>query len=128
MMANYYEKLTKIFLTSGNALHHAAAWNRYYSTLRGASGKNEELAKMAGQVLISVLAIPIGQDSDVDENKSKNARLTSLLGMAKMPTRSSLLKEAVRSFSCTLHLQTLTFARPFLLAQQTYSATCSRVD
>ncbi|PBL03062.1 hypothetical protein ARMGADRAFT_1069626 [Armillaria gallica] len=33
MMANYYEKLTKIFLVSGNALYHPVAWARYYALL-----------------------------------------------------------------------------------------------
>lgn len=42
MMANYYEKLTKIFLMSGNALYHAAAWSRYYAIVTSIGGKSEE--------------------------------------------------------------------------------------
>lgn len=98
MMANYYEKLTRIFLTSGNALFHAAAWAKYYSIVRSAGGKSdEELSRLAGQVLISALAVPVGQatEESADETKGKNARLTALLGLTKMPTRTGLLKEAV---------------------------------
>lgn len=96
MMANYYEKLTRIFLTSGNALFHAAAWARYYSIVRAAGGKSdEELSKLAGQVLISALAVPVGHASEDDEVKGRTARLTALLGLSKTPTRTGLLKEAV---------------------------------
>jgi translation initiation factor 3 subunit A len=100
MMANYYEKLTKIFLMSGNALYHAAAWSRYYAVVTSIGGKSdEELSKLAGQVLLSALAVPVGLHTDeADESKGKNARLTSLLGLTKTPTRTSLLKDAVSWF------------------------------
>lgn len=99
MMANYYEKLTKIFLMSGNALYHAAAWSRYYSVVTNIGGKSEEeLSKLAGQVLVSALAVPVGLHADEpDESKGKNGRLTALLGLTKTPTRAGLLSDAVSS-------------------------------
>ena len=103
MMANYYEKLTKIFLMSGNALYHAAAWSRYYSIVTSIGGKSEEeMSRLAGQVLVSALAVPVGlHTEDPDELKGKNARLTALLGLTRMPTRSGLLRDAVSfSHSC----------------------------
>jgi translation initiation factor 3 subunit A len=98
MMANYYEKLTRIFLTSGNALFHAAAWSRYYAIVRTSGGKSEEeLSKLAGLVLISALAVPVAPEFEdqVGEGKGRNGRLTALLGLSKMPTRVGLLNEAV---------------------------------
>ena len=97
MMANYYEKLTRIFLTSGNALYNAAAWCGYYSVVRAVGGKSEEeLAQLAGLVLISALAIPVSlADGEEEELKGKSARLTALLGLSKPPTRTSLLRDAV---------------------------------
>ncbi|TFY78375.1 hypothetical protein EWM64_g5638 [Hericium alpestre] len=98
MMANYYEKLTKIFLMSGNALYHAAAWSKYYAIVTAIGGKSEEeLGKLAGQVLISALAVPVGQKSEEanEEVKGRGARLTSLLGLSRSPTRSGLLKDAL---------------------------------
>ena len=100
MMANYYEKLTKIFLMSGNALYHAAAWSRYYSIVVSIGGKTEEeLGRLAGQVLVSALAVPVGLQLEDHELKGRNARLTALLGLSKMPTRAGLLKDAVSSLS-----------------------------
>jgi translation initiation factor 3 subunit A len=100
MMANYYEKLTKIFLMSGNALYHAAAWSKYYSTVTSIGGKSEEdLGRLAAQVLVSALAVPVGlHTEEPDELKGKNAKLTALLGLTRMPTRSGLLKDAVSFF------------------------------
>ncbi|KAF9005007.1 hypothetical protein BDQ17DRAFT_1353614 [Cyathus striatus] len=97
MMANYYEKLTKIFLMSGNALFHAAAWGKYYGIVTGIGGKSEEAMKrLAGQVLVSTLAVPVGLHTDEPEElKGKNARLSALLGLSRMPTRSGLLKDAL---------------------------------
>ena len=105
MMANYYEKLTKIFLMSGNALFHAAAWGRYYAIVTNIGGKSdEELGRLAGQVLVSALAVPVGQQTDdtAEEGKGKNARLTALLGLSKMPTRTGLLKDAVSNVHISL--------------------------
>ncbi|KAI9796728.1 MAG: eukaryotic translation initiation factor 3 subunit A [Sarcosagium campestre] len=118
MMANYYEKLTRIFLVSENYLFHAAAWSRYYNLLRssanvvatGQSSKKDnpavtesDMTKAASFVLLSALAIPVisttrsrGALVDVDEaKKNKNARLTNLLGMSQAPTRGVLFKDAM---------------------------------
>ncbi|KAJ5121831.1 hypothetical protein N7526_008768, partial [Penicillium atrosanguineum] len=118
MMANYYEKLARIFLVSENYLFHAAAWNRYYNLLRlstvalasGQSTKKEnpsvtdaEITKAASFVLLSALSIPVistdrsrGALIDVDEaRKNKNTRLTNLLGMASAPSRSVLFRDAL---------------------------------
>lgn len=118
MMANYYEKLARIFLVSDNYLFHAAAWNRYYTLLRqsaiavasGQASKKDnpsvseaDMTKTASFVLLSALSIPVISTSrsrgalvDVDEaRKNKNTRLTNLLGMASPPTRAALFKDAL---------------------------------
>uniref|UniRef100_A0A093UT19 Eukaryotic translation initiation factor 3 subunit A n=1 Tax=Talaromyces marneffei PM1 TaxID=1077442 RepID=A0A093UT19_TALMA len=118
MMANYYEKLARIFLVSENYLFHAAAWNRFYNLLRQsaatlASGQGTkkdnpsvteaDMTKAASFVVLAALSIPVISTSrsrgalvDVDEvRKNKNARLTNLLGMAQSPTRAALFKDAL---------------------------------
>ncbi|CAG8443455.1 11457_t:CDS:2 [Ambispora leptoticha] len=103
MMANYYDKLTKIFLVSENYLFHAAAWNRYY-TLVKAQNKAlsiEDNTRYASFVLLSALSIPVITSNktramiEIDDNKSKQHRLAALLGMNRSPTRTGLLKEAL---------------------------------
>jgi translation initiation factor 3 subunit A len=109
MMANYYEKLTKIFLMSGNALYHAAAWGKFYAVTISIGGKSEEeLGRLAGQVLVSALAVPDNQKAaeSVEEVKGRTGRLTSLLGLSKTPTRTGLLKDAV-SFNRLQHVGAL---------------------
>ncbi|KAI0128621.1 eukaryotic translation initiation factor 3 subunit A [Xylariales sp. AK1849] len=118
MMANYYEKLTRIFLVGENYLFHAAAWSRYYNLLRQsaafvASGQSKkvdnpsateaDLTKAASFVLLSALSIPVistsrsrGAMVDFDEaRKNKNSRLTHLLGMSSAPTRAVLFRDAL---------------------------------
>jgi len=118
MMANYFEKLTRIFLVSENYLFHAAAWSRYYNLMRQsaavvASGQSpkkdnpavseQDMTKAASFVLLSALSIPVISTSrsrgalvDVDEaRKNKNSRLTNLLGMTQAPTRAILFKDAL---------------------------------
>ncbi|CAG8721150.1 14802_t:CDS:2 [Gigaspora margarita] len=102
MMANYYDKLTKIFLVSENYLFHASAWNRYYTLVKAQNKAltDEESTRMASFVLLSALAIPVITSSrtrmlEIDDNKNKQHRLASLLGMSRSPTRSGLLKEAL---------------------------------
>jgi len=116
MMANYYEKLTRIFLVGENYLFHAAAWLRYYNLLRhsaallatGQSKKADnppateaDLQRAATFVVLSALSIPVistsrsrGAMVDFDEaRKTKNSRLTHLLGMTQAPTRASLFRD-----------------------------------
>jgi translation initiation factor 3 subunit A len=109
MMINYYEKLYKIFMTSGSILYHAAAWSKYYAILRTSGKSDEELSKIAGFVLISALAVPTSSEAteEGEDTKGKHTRLTTLLGLSKIPTRSSLLNDAVSCvslspFSCLI--------------------------
>jgi translation initiation factor 3 subunit A len=118
MMANYFEKLTRIFLVSENYLFHAAAWSRYYNLLRqsaaavasGQSPKKDnpavteaDMTKAASFVVLSALSIPVISTSrsrgalvDVDAARNnKNSRLTNLLGMSVAPTRAILFKDAL---------------------------------
>ncbi|KAK4106790.1 hypothetical protein N658DRAFT_461703 [Parathielavia hyrcaniae] len=118
MMANYYEKLTRIFLVGENYLFHAAAWARYYNLLRqsaamvatGQTKKSDnppvseaDLQKAATFVVLSALSIPVistsrsrGAMVDFDEaKKNKNSRLTHLLGMSQAPTRTSLFRDVL---------------------------------
>lgn len=118
MMANYYEKLTRIFLVGENYLFHAAAWARYYNLLRQSAaivaaghGKKSEnppsseadLQKAATFVVLSALSIPVisttrsrGAMVDFDEaRKNRNSRLTHLLGLSQAPTRVSLFRDAL---------------------------------
>lgn len=116
MMANYFEKLTKIFLVSDNFLFHAAAYSKYYTLMRQsaaavASGQSpkrdnptvteEMLNRTASFVLLSALAIPVISTSrsrgvvDVDEARKKTSRLTNLLNMPSSPTRAGLFKDAL---------------------------------
>lgn len=118
MMANYFDKLSQIFLVSENYLFHAAAYSRYFNLLRGsaaavASGHGlkkdnpvvteADLTNGASFVILSALSIPVISTSrsrgalvDVDEvRKNKNQRLTNLLGMNNAPTRASLFKDII---------------------------------
>lgn len=54
------------------------------------------MSKLAGLVLLSALAVPIQSDSQ-EASTGKVARLTSLLGMSKMPNRALLLASALAS-------------------------------
>ncbi|KAI8850620.1 hypothetical protein BC829DRAFT_442181 [Chytridium lagenaria] len=102
MMANYYEKLARIFMVGENFLFHSAAWSKYYATVRmNRNLPDEEHQRMASIVLLSTLSIPIISNSkrsmytENDDVKPRTARLTNLLRVAKPPSRESLLKEAL---------------------------------
>lgn len=106
MMANYYEKLTRIFIVSDNHLFHAAAWNRYYALARLQTQSEAESARMASFVLLSALAVPViapGAPSkgrtdflqSDSETRQRTGRLNALLGLGRTPTRAGLLREAL---------------------------------
>jgi translation initiation factor 3 subunit A len=104
MMATYFEKLVKVFAVGNNFLFHAAAYGKYYTQL---NIKDEgEASKAASLVLLSALAVPVTGDSQArrrdgsvqesDGQKSKTARLATLLGLSVTPTRADLIRDAVR--------------------------------
>jgi translation initiation factor 3 subunit A len=114
MMANYYEKLIKLCMVSGDHLFHSAAWN-HYSFFERFSNKNlpeKHQSHIASMVLLSALAIPIITTTNtrpgyvqMDEHHiSKWDNLSRLMGLSAHPTRTGLLKEALNKgiLSCVL--------------------------
>ncbi|KAI8076911.1 uncharacterized protein BX664DRAFT_344226 [Halteromyces radiatus] len=105
MLANYYNKLTQIFMVSEDFLFHSAAWNKYSGIERviNKSMSEEDQSRMASIVLLSALAIPIitttktrpGYLEADDHRIQKHNRLSMLMGLAQHPTRTGLLKEAL---------------------------------
>ncbi|TIB75256.1 hypothetical protein E3Q24_00121 [Wallemia mellicola] len=94
IMAEYYEKLTRIFLVADNRLFHAAAFSRYYGLAQFTVANDAQHEKLSDYVLLSALAVPVHSSSTEDAVRA-NQKLSSILSLQKVPTRGSLLKDAI---------------------------------
>jgi len=110
LMANYYEKLTRIFLVSENHLFHAYTSYRYYCLTCDTKKdlKPEDKSIMASVVLLAALCIPSLKDTSADSTSSmtgnvdednisyaKDQRMAMLLDFQANPTRHALLSDIV---------------------------------
>ncbi|KNE56156.1 hypothetical protein AMAG_17877 [Allomyces macrogynus ATCC 38327] len=101
MVAQYYEKMTRIFSVSGDGVFLAAAWNKYYGwvlNMKGASALNDdEQRELAAHVVLSALAAPVFKDpvnAEAAQRFNRKHRLAAMLGLALEPERASLLADA----------------------------------
>lgn len=100
MMANYYLTLSKILMVGENYLFHSAAYFSYYNVmLQNKSLGKEAYEKMATQILISAISIPITEPNTKDsgENSPAVSRLTALLRSPVTPTRELMIAKALDS-------------------------------
>ncbi|KAJ1656910.1 eukaryotic translation initiation factor 3 subunit A, partial [Dispira simplex] len=104
MLIIYYERLTRIMTVSGgDPLYHAAAWHKYYDTVRqhAKDMDTKDLERIAANVVLSTLAVPIANPDmrvttmSVSENKSRDTRFCNLLGLAHRPKRAILINDMV---------------------------------
>jgi translation initiation factor 3 subunit A len=105
VMANYYDKLIKIFWVSENYLFHAYAWLKFYALSDSFNTRmtSEERQSMADSVVLAALSIPDNSidanliedkaniDSVASANLLKNQHMASLLGFHSNPNRKALL-------------------------------------
>lgn len=112
-MVTYYECLVKIFRVGGNSLFHAASCNKLLSFLFNQSSKTiseSELVKMICSSLLAALSCPLlplnksinplfitpDMISEEPPEDSKESYLSTLLGLSRIPTRSSLIQDAIQ--------------------------------
>ena len=87
----------------GNALYYATDWCRYYAVVKARGGKSEEeISRLAGQVLVRALVIPVGiqGEESAEETKSKDARLRALLDPY---SDAYTYQPAARGCECAMH-------------------------
>ncbi|GMM37863.1 translation initiation factor eIF3 core subunit A [Saccharomycopsis crataegensis] len=96
MMLNYYENLAKIFNVSVNTLYRSVAWLKFFNLYSQSQNATlENLKNYASIIVLSTLSISEsfseGYNENNDEEKNKFNRLSSLLNLAKPPTRNSMI-------------------------------------
>lgn len=107
LLANYFEKLALVFLVGENHLFHAAALNKLFTLLKNhpKMAEKEKLEEIAEKNLVASLVIPIigtnplVSSLDEDETNEKVSKLSSIVGISSVPTRDSLLKDALSKSS-----------------------------
>ncbi|KAF9007805.1 hypothetical protein BDZ89DRAFT_553183 [Hymenopellis radicata] len=92
MMADYYEKCTKVFLVARCGLWTVLRYRHVHARIReggGQFGWSGACVRFGG-----LCQHQFGVEPGESGGKGKPARLTALLGLSKPPTRASLLKDA----------------------------------
>ncbi|KAJ1948355.1 eukaryotic translation initiation factor 3 subunit A, partial [Dispira parvispora] len=106
MLIAYYEKLTGILtICGGDPLYLSAAWHRYYDTVRqhAKDMDTKDLERIAANVVLSTLAVPIVNPNmrvttmNVSENKMRDNRYCTMLGLAHRPKRAILISDMIAS-------------------------------
>ena len=105
-LASYYNKVALVFWKAGNYVFHATTVLKLY-VLHKEQKKNitqAELCRLSTKALLSILSIPLPTPrTQIDEHietedtiNEKQKRLTSLLSLQQIPTRTSLIRDMIK--------------------------------